>query len=42
MARVYKWMRVNKFISVIGISLIVLIGIFFVLMVEFIKILNAI
>ena len=41
-ARVYKWVRVNKFISIIGVGLITSIGIFVALMAQFIKILNII
>ena len=41
MAKVYKWIRINKFISIIGVGLVVSIGIFVVLIVEFVRMLGA-
>jgi len=40
MAKVYKWVKINKFISIIGIGLVISIGVFIVLMSEFIRLLN--
>jgi len=41
MAKVYKWVKGNRFISIIGIGLVVSIGVFVVLMVEFVRVLGA-
>ena len=41
MAKVYKWVKVNKFISIIGVGLIISIGAFIVLIAQFINVLDA-